>query len=236
LPEILTDGYFRSINGYGNFIPAWVAAWPAAAMLHTGVSGPQFAVQFNLFMKASDARVVVMPERYEALWGPALASAGWQGHAVGRYLVYRIDTATWAEIPDETVSAAAYQAVSAHLQALKQAAQCTLKQGAHRLDPDKAVAAGCLALAYRSSLAGTAVNWDWMGGWLGFFGQGVAVGVMTDSTIAKQLAVAAGPGLETILFPYPETYDPKANDTNRSGQFLAVYNVQTLLDDRSGDD
>ncbi|MEE3504590.1 hypothetical protein [Acidiphilium acidophilum] len=227
--QVLTNGYFRTINGYGNFIPQSINAWPAVQMLTGGQVGLDFPQQFNLFVKHNDVRKVIVPEAYWATWGVALARAGWHSHVVGRLAVYHTTDEVWTKIPRNTVSRAQLEFDEAHMMALRKAAACLLGKRAVRLDPAVAVDDGCMSQTIHAASGNQRTNWDNLGGWLGFFGEGIGVGVTTSGPVAKRIVANAGAGIQKIYFPYPKTYQAKKKYGNKQGELLLVY-------DRSGFD
>lgn len=226
--QTLTRGYFRTIDGYGNFIPPLYAAWPAAQMLNEDAAGPDFAPQFNLFMKHFSVSKVLVPQALWTTWGPALAEAGWRRQVEGTVAIYDMAPASWAKIPDVTVTAAQEAFDENHLRALTQAASCMLAKRATQLDPDAAVASGCLDPAFRAE-PGPPTNWDRLAGWLGFFGGKIGVAVTTDGAVAKLIAAHAGPGVTQIYFPYPRLYDTVTIKNGETGELIFVYGRRTLM-------
>jgi hypothetical protein len=224
----LTRGYFKSIDGYGNFIPPPFSAWPVATMLNEGSIGPDFAEQFNLFMKHFDATRVIVPQRLWTVWNQPLAAAGWQGRTIGRFAVFSMPASRWDAIPDGSVVDAQYAAARVHLDALRRAAGCLLAQRAPVIDPDAAVAAHCLDPAFASH-PGPATNWDQLGGWLGRFGTRIGVAVTTDGTIARRIVQHDRDGAAQIYFPYPKLYDPKATRADEQGELIFAYDRARLM-------
>ncbi|MEE3501691.1 hypothetical protein [Acidiphilium acidophilum] len=224
-----TDGYFRTINGYGNFIPTSIEAWPAADMLSSGNILPGFSWQFNDFMKRFHVRIVVVPKAYSKKWGPALLRAGWHRHIAGKLSVYNITDKAWAKIPDVKALEAQYRATDLHFRKLEFAAECLLRKKSPVLNPDAAVANGCLTSAFRSTGRSHENNWDRDGGWLGVFNKHIGVGVVLEGALARQLASEVGRGAKEIYFPFPKVYNPKKMYPNRTGQFLVIYSPSVLM-------
>lgn len=224
----LTDGYFRSIDGYGNFIPPPFSAWPVATMLNTGSIGPDFADQFNRFMKHFGATRVIVPRPLWTRWNPALIAASWHKTTIGRFAVFTMPAPAWAAIPTGTLTDAQYTAARTHLDALRHAAACLLAKGATTIDPNAAIAAGCLNPAFASH-PGPATNWDQLGGWLGPFGNRIGIAVTTTAPIARLLARNDSTGAKSIDFPYPKPYDPATTPPTAQGEFILSYDRASLM-------
>jgi hypothetical protein len=88
--QMLSGGYFRMANGYGDFIPPAVAAWPAVAALTTGApAGVDFAARFASFVAGTDVGYVVVPAGLVAAWDGFLKDQGWARTDVADMAVYR---------------------------------------------------------------------------------------------------------------------------------------------------
>ncbi|MDR3504708.1 MAG: hypothetical protein P4L52_00515 [Acidocella sp.] len=86
--QLETNGYFRMINGYGNFIPRALEAWPAAQMLKAGAPGADFPQLFGQFARATGIDEVVIPASLLPVWNTALERSGWRPQTIGDLTVF----------------------------------------------------------------------------------------------------------------------------------------------------
>ncbi len=222
-----TKGYFRILDGYGDFVPPPFIHWPVIQMLGQGAAGPGFSKQFNLFMKYFGAQTVLAPASQLTIWGAALRRAGWHEKLIGHIGLFTMPAKSWASIPVLSRSDTIFRLTSAHLAALKGAATCMIDKGATILNPGAAIAAGCLAPDFGAG-PGPANNWDKMSGWLGFLGNEIGVSVVTSGTVANRLVKQAGDGAAKIYFPYPKIYNSQTAKSISWGQLIIAYDPGSL--------
>ncbi len=216
--------YFKMANGYGNFIPPQLAAWPAAQMLEANIAAPGASWQIDAFLKHYGIRLLIVPKRYLATWGPVLRRAAWVAHRVGRIALFRIPNREWRAISSVPASAAQYLAVRQHFLALKRAARCVLGRhpASSRLDPAIAAAKGCLNPGFGIHKLPT--RWDKLGGWLGFFHhKDLGIGVIAQGAVAKKIIEENSSAASKIYYPYPQIYNPKRSYAHSNGQLLVLY-------------
>jgi hypothetical protein len=225
--QLETKGYFRILDGYGDFIPPPFVSWPVVQMLAQDVATPEFSQQFNLFMKHFGVRTVIAPPSQRPVWEAALTHAGWRETIIGRVGLFAMDAKSWAKIPNLGEAGAVVAMQSDHLGLLKRAAECMTDRDSPRMNPDAAIAAGCLNPAFRSA-PGPVTNWDGNSGWLGFFGSKVGVSVVTSGVVAEHLVDEFGKNVSTIYFPYPKIYNPKTASSVPSGQLILAYDRSVL--------
>lgn len=86
--QVETNGYFRMANGYGNFIPGKLEAWPAVKMLESGAPGPDFPQLFNQFAQANGIDEVIVPASILPVWNAALEQGGWHSQSIDDLTVF----------------------------------------------------------------------------------------------------------------------------------------------------
>jgi hypothetical protein len=222
-----THGYFRMTNGYGNFVPKVLDDWPAAKMLEAGVPGSDFAQQFDLFARANGIDKVIVPASILPVWSKALQSGGWSSQTVGDLTVFTESAQVRNATPIVTSTEPKYTFDAAHFAALRAAAACMLAKDASHLDIASAVAGKCLGSDVMPMPGDPHGNWDKTGGWLGFYENGVGVGVTTDAITANRIVAATAAGAETVYFPYPQRFHP-GSAPGQPGQLLVVFPRQTI--------
>ncbi len=219
------NGYFRMVNGYGNFVPPALSNWPAAGMLQQGLHPPGFSSAFNEFAKALKISKVIVPRDQLSIWNDALVKAGWISSGIGRLTVFSLPHALRQSISNVTSDDSRLAFDQLHFKALWQAASCLLKRRETKIDPQSAIAAGCLNAGFVPEAQS---NWDRLGGWLGRYGRGVGVGVLTNHRDAERLASEFGAHAQHIYFPYPKIFRPKSAQ-GRMGQLLIVSKPDVIL-------
>jgi hypothetical protein len=88
--QMETNGYFQMINGYGNFIPRALEAWPAAQMLKAGAPGADFPQLFGQFARATGIDEVVVPASLLPVWNTALERSGWRPQTIGDLTAFTV--------------------------------------------------------------------------------------------------------------------------------------------------
>ncbi|OGT40962.1 MAG: hypothetical protein A3F13_01585 [Gammaproteobacteria bacterium RIFCSPHIGHO2_12_FULL_40_19] len=87
--QVITHAYFKTVNGYGNFIPSPLLKWTAIQMMvQNNPDSLQAGKQINLFAIHNNVREVIMPKPFWKQWKPILLQAGWSDHIVGRFSVF----------------------------------------------------------------------------------------------------------------------------------------------------
>jgi hypothetical protein len=225
--QVATGGYFRTVNGYGNFVPPGESLWPAANILQMDsrvVPASAFLEpQFNEFMKADGARFVIVPAADVSKWDGFLRAAGWTGQDAGGVSLYEIADAHWAAIRVRSPAVARLSFDEAHLTALGEATRCGQSGQAGRLNIPVAMTAHCLDPAFAAASFDPRGNWDNLSGWLGDLGGRRAAGIVIGGREAKQLLASPPAGIETIYYPYPHVYDPARRLRTAPALLLLVY-------------
>lgn len=219
------NGYFRMVNGYGNFVPPALSNWPVANMLEQNLHPPGFSSAFNEFAKALKISKVIVPRNQLSIWNDALVKAGWVGSGIGRLTVFSLPHALRQSISNVTSYDSRLAFDQLHFKALWQAASCLLKRRETKIDPQSAIAAGCLNAGFAPQAQ---PDWDRLGGWLGRYGRGIGVGVLTNHRDAERLASEFGAHAQHIYFPYPKIFRPKSAQ-GRMGQLLIVSKPDVFL-------
>lgn len=222
-----TRGYFRMANGYGDFIPPALNDWPAARMLVAGLPGPHFVSQFNLFARAIGIRKVIVPALLMPLWRPELDRGGWQPQTVGSLTVFTELPSVRAKTPLVSRAEARYTFDALHLAALRSAAACMITKNSKHIYPASAIAAHCLAPDFGTKVDNPRSNWDRLDGWLGFFNNGVGIGLNTNAATATHLVERTSTKAETIYFPYPHHFHI-GEKSDRRGEFLEVFSKRNI--------
>jgi hypothetical protein len=217
-----TGAYFRMTNGYGNFTPAGLKAWPAEQMFESGGPGPDFTRQLGLFAHADGFDKVIVPEALLPAWNAALTNAGWTPQTIGNLTVFSISPKLRDATPELSSREARYMAAAAHFAALRAIAACALARGARQITVAGAGAVGCVAPYVTAKLTDPYGNWDTALGWVGSFANGVGLGVVTDAVTADRIVAGIGAGADAAYFPYPEVYHTHDTPTE-FGQLLLVF-------------
>jgi hypothetical protein len=217
-----TGGYFRMTNGYGNFTPAGLTAWPAEVMLEDGAPGPDFSRQLNLFARAARFTKVIVPESILAVWSASLRSAGWNPQMIGNLTVFSVSPQLWDATPVISSAQARYLGAAVQLAALQAVASCTLAKAAGPINLGAAAATNCLVTDVAPYSGDPHQNWDNAQGWLGSIGKSIGLGVVTDAVTADQIVNGIGGTANAVYFPYPRIYQPHGAPSE-VGQLLLVF-------------
>ena len=219
-----TGGYFRMLDGYGNFIPGPLEQWPAVQMLAGNRVGPGFAAQFDGFAQAVGlSRVIVRPKQMP-VWGKALRAAGWDATPVGRLTVFAPSAAVRAAGGRVSAAAMLLRFDRVQERALRGAARCLLARNSKQIDPTTAIRDHCLSPVFAPPRGSPNSNWTRFGGWLGA-SQGevnIGIGLTVRGDAAQKLTDQFGAGTIARFFPYP-TRQGKRLNRDQHGLMLDFY-------------
>lgn len=88
--QTITNGYFRTINGYGDFTPPELAASPAVAILQSPnpIATTGNIAQINLFLTHNDVSAIIIPAAMRPQWAGFFLAAGWQPQDIDQLTIF----------------------------------------------------------------------------------------------------------------------------------------------------
>jgi hypothetical protein len=226
-----TGMYFTMVEGHvGGEAPPEFTVWPVVHDLLTGTIGDGFSEQLRAFLGAHQVKAVIVDQRYRHAWSQLSATLGVAPLAIGDVLLYRVSRNILLSYRNADPTVWRQTRAFVRFLGLISAAERYVSAGLplSRLTPWEAERQRLLAPRSPNEMSQGNANSNWQDDlWLGSYGEGIGVGIMSSYITVKPLIEKFGPYAAEVYFPYPNKITANL-ESGTYGQLLMVFEPKEL--------